>query len=133
MNFFLNQFVLVFYNVVNAKIDANRIKKHKRIYHGINGGLYLAFISLIIWIADYNLPNGVLFTFASFFQRQVVFDTALNRFRGLRWYYQSTANPPKSIIDRLERLLFPHNDGVKIFFFYLNMWLITIAIKLMIS
>lgn len=132
MSFVLNQLVLVFYNLANAKIDANRIKKHKRIYHAINGGLYLLLVAYLIWIADYNLPNATLFTFASFFQRQVVFDSALNKFRGLPFFYQSTAIRPKAIIDRIERVLFPDQDGVKIFFFYLNMWAITLLLKVLL-
>lgn len=130
MNFLLNQLALAFFNLVNSRIDAYRILQHKSIAHGINFGAYAVFTGLVIWIADYNLPNGVLFACSAFFNRQISFDVPLNLRRGLKWYHQSTANPPKAILDRLERLIWPNNDGVKIFFFYLNMWIITIGIKL---
>lgn len=130
MSFLLNQLSLAFFNLVNSRIDAYRILRNKSIAHGINFAAYAVFIGLIIWIADYNLPNAVLFCFSAFFNRQIFFDGPLNKRRGLSWFYQSTANPPKAILDRIERVLFPHNDGVKIFFFYLNMWFVTIAIKI---
>lgn len=129
MSFLLNQFPLAFFNLVNSRIDAYRILKHKGIAHGINFVAYALFTALVVWIAGYNWPNGILFAFSAFFNRQCVFDTSLNLRRGLSFFYQSTANPPKAILDRWERLIWPNNDGVKIFFFYLNMWLITITIK----
>lgn len=129
MDFLLNQFALAFFNLVNSRVDAYRILRNKKIAHGINFGAYAVFTGLIIWIADYNWPNGILFTFSAFFNRQIVFDPSLNLRRHLSFFYQSTANPPKAILDRIERLIWHSNDGVKIFFFYLNMWLITLTIK----
>lgn len=130
MSFILNQLALAFFNFVNSRIDAYRILKQKHIAHAINFTAYTLFTGLVIWIADYNLPNGVLFCFSAFFGRQIVFDPALNLRRKLSFFYQSTANPPRALMDKIERLLLPHNDGKKIFYFYLIMWFVTIGIKI---
>lgn len=130
MSFVLNQLALAFFNFVNSRIDAYRILRNKHIAHGINFTAYALFAGLVIWIADYNLPNAVLFCFSAFFGRQIVFDPALNLRRNLSFFYQSTANPPRAIMDRIERILFPDNDGRKIFYFYLIMWTATIGIKI---
>lgn len=130
MTFLLNQLALAFFNLVNSRLDAYRILKHKNIAHGINFGAYAVFVGLIIWLFNYKVDEAALFCFNAFFGRQVIFDTMLNIRRGLWPFYQSTANPPKAVMDRIERILFPDNNGKKIFFFYLGMWTVTISIKI---
>lgn len=127
MDFILNQIALAFFNLVNSRIDAYRILKHKHIAHGINFGAYALFAGLIIWIADYNVKKAVLFLCSAFFNRQLSFDIPLNLRRGLPWFYQSTANPPKSITDRIERWLFGIDyDGKKIVLWYSIFYIFTI-------
>lgn len=132
MTFLINQLILAFFNYVNSRIDAYRILKHKTIAHAINFIAYAVVVGIVIWLFKMNWPNGILFCFSAFFNRQIVFDTSLNIRRHLSFFYQSTANPPKSWWDRVERRLWPDNDGVKIFIFYLSMWLVTIGIKIIV-
>lgn len=127
MNFLLNQLALAFFNLVNSRIDAYRILRNKTIAHGINFGAYAVFTGLVIWIADYSLPNDVLFGISAFLNRQLSFDIPLNLRRGLDWFYQSTANPPKAWWDKVERRLFGIDyDGKKIVFWYSALFLFTL-------
>ena len=81
-------------NILHAKHDAVRIAQHKRIYHGINGLIHLILVG-ITWIVirDWFFTIGLLAI------RRIVFDTALNLFRGLRFDYISSTTT--SVIDRL--------------------------------
>lgn len=83
-----------FINIILAKIDAEKIKQNKRIYHGINGLIYGALVA----IAFYFVRSYALI-FALLCERRIVFDTALNIFRGLRFDYISSKTT--SIIDRI--------------------------------
>lgn len=130
MTFLINQFILAFFNYVNSRIDAYRILKHKTIAHAINFIAYAVVVGIVIWLFKMNWPNGILFCFSAFFNRQISFDVPLNLRRGLPYYYQSTANPPKAILDKIERVIFSDNNGKKILLFYSIMWCITIWIKL---
>lgn len=130
MSFLLNQFALAFFNLVNSRIDAYRILKNKTIAHGINFGAYAAFAALVVWASGMNLPNIVLFGFSAFFNRQLSFDIPLNLRRKLPWYYQSTAKPPKAILDRIENAIFGMGVGKEIAFFYAFMWVATVLIKI---
>lgn len=130
MTFVINQFSLAFCNFINSRIDAYRILRNKTIAHGINFTIYAVIVGVIIFIFKMNWPNGVLFCFSAFFNRQLSFDLPLNVRRHLPWYYQSTANPPAAWWDRVERALFPDNNGKKIAQFYAIMWCVTIGIKI---
>lgn len=129
MAFLLNQLALAFFNLVNSRIDAYRILKHKAIAHGINFGAYAAFTALVIWISDMDLPNMVLFAISAFMNRQLSFDIPLNLRRNLPWFYQSTATPPKAVLDRIENAIFGKGMGKEIAMFYSFMWVVTILIK----
>lgn len=120
MNFIINQFILVYWNLINSRIDAYRILKHKAIAHGINFGAYALFVALVCWVAKYDVKTIVLFSVSAFFNRQFSFDVPLNLRRGLKWYYQSTATPPKSILDRIERFVFGSHPlvGIKVAIVY---------------
>lgn len=86
--------IFFFVNIALAKHDAIRIKKHKHIYHGINTAIYLALISIVFYFfRSYSLMIALLA------ERRIVFDTALNIFRGLRFDYISSSTG--SIIDKL--------------------------------
>lgn len=128
MSFFLNQLALVIWNFANSRIDAYRILKHKEIAHGINFVAYAIVTSVLIWVSDYGVERAIWFSVGAFFNRQLSFDIPLNLRRGLPWYYQSTANPPKAIWDRIERWVFgmESKDGKRIVIWYSLFYLWTI-------
>lgn len=79
-------------NIILAKIDSWKIKHNKHIKHGINALIYCVLIAptfLISW----SFPIGMLAL------RRIVFDTALNLFRGLPYDYISATTT--SIVDRI--------------------------------
>jgi len=47
--------------------------------------------------------------FALLFNRLLVFNIFLSLFRGLDWDYVTPENPPKSIIDRIAKMVFGMN------------------------
>lgn len=133
IEYIAGQLFLVLYNLANSRIDAYRILKNKKIAHGINFICYMIFCSLLCFLMRLPIMYSVLLFFSAFFNRQFSFDIPLNLRRGLEWYYQSTANPPKAILDRMERALFGTGDdvGKKVFNFYLfcycvvtNIWVL---------
>lgn len=123
MNFLINQIVLAFWNLVNSRIDAYRILKHKGIAHGINFGAYVLLVGILCWLGRYDVKTIILFSVSAFLNRQFSFDIPLNKRRGLHWYYQSTAQPPNSYLDRIERFIFGSHPlvGIKIAITY---WII---------
>jgi hypothetical protein len=133
MTFVINQFILAFCNLINSRIDAYRILRNKTIAHGINFGVYAVIVAALIVVFKMNWPNSILFCFSAFFNRQLSFDIPLNLRRHLEWYHQSTANPPAAWWDRVERVLFPDNDGKKIVLFYSIMWCVTVGINLILN
>jgi hypothetical protein len=87
--------ILIIYTILNillAKIDADKIKKQLRIKHGINAMFYVALIAPTFFIS-WHYPVGLLAL------RRIVFDVALNLFRGLKYNYISETTT--SIIDRI--------------------------------
>jgi hypothetical protein len=119
MTFILNQLVLAAWNVINSRIDAYRILKQKYIAHGVNFAAYAVATGLVVWVAGYDWKTIILFCISAFANRQLSFDIPLNLRRGLPWYYQSAANPPKALMDKIERKLFGMDyDGKKIVMYY---------------
>ena len=90
---FLVVILFIAVNVAHAYHDSVRIKVHKRIYHGLNGLFYILAIAPAIILKDWFFIIGLLSL------RRIVFDTALNLFRGLRFDYISSTTT--SVIDRL--------------------------------
>lgn len=126
----LGQIILVVWNVANSMIDAYRILRHKSIAHAINFIAYAIVVGVVIWVAHFKLEEAVLFGSSAFFNRQLSFDIPLNLRRGLPWYYQSTANPPKALLDKIERKLFGIDyDGKKIVFWYSAFYFWTFVFK----
>lgn len=81
-------------NIAHAWHDSERIKMGKHIYHGLNGLFYIILLlPIYIELKNIYLIIGLLCL------RRVVFDTALNLFRGLRFDYISSHTT--SIIDRI--------------------------------
>jgi hypothetical protein len=83
---------------VFAALNARWIEKGKRILHGWNGAIHFtaASIGAIIW--------GWEMFFIILCNTNIVFNTALNIFRGLPYHYVSSN--PKSIVDKAERWAF---------------------------
>lgn len=107
--------VLIGINVANAVVDAKLIGKWLRIYHGINFVAYFFLTGLLVFRLELDAPRSILFCLASFFIRQIVFDTSLNIERGLSPYYVSTQTT--AIWDRIEYKIVS-SDGKKQLQFY---------------
>jgi len=90
---FLVVFLFTALNIAHAYHDAKRIKAHKRIYHGLNSLFYILLLAPVSLLKDWFFIIGLLSL------RRIVFDTALNLFRGLRFDYISSTTT--SIIDKL--------------------------------
>lgn len=121
--YLIGQLFLVLFNIGNAFIDAYRILNNKKIAHAINFAAYLCFsviVSYPLGICHYSVAL-MLFFISAFFNRQFSFDIPLNLRRGLAWDYQSQAQPPKAIMDRIERAIFGNElyTGKDIFKAYL--------------
>ena len=138
VEYIVGQMFLAIFNIINSRIDAYRILKHKTISHAINFTAYGVFVSVLCFLFRFPVINITLFCLSAFFNRQFSFDVPLNLRRGLTWYYQSQDNPPKALLDRIERALFGTGEqvGKKIFHFYLfcflavtNIWLVAWALK----
>lgn len=130
MTYIIDQVVLIGWNVINSRVDAYRILRHKAIAHGINFVAYAIIVGVLIWLGRFELKDAILFGTSAFFNRQLSFDISLNLRRGLPWYYQSVAQPPKSLMDRIERKLFGMDyDGKKIVLWYSMFYFIIFIFK----
>lgn len=90
--------IFVIANIALAKIDADKIKQGKRIYHGINGLVYSGLLLLAFLIThSWTVVLGLALL------RIPVFNTTLNYFRGLPLTYLS--NSTTSIIDQLTNFI----------------------------
>jgi hypothetical protein len=126
--YMINQVALAGFNLVNVRIDAYRIFKHKNIAHGINFAAYAAFCTLLCWLAWLDIWEVIIFCMSAFSNRQFSFDIPLNRRRGLPWDYVSPAKPPKAWLDRQEIRLFGYN-GRAPFVAYGIIWLACLVVK----
>jgi len=88
--------------VVFARINARWIAAGKRIRHGWNGLMHIA-AAVIVWLIyrDWKLVAALLI------MTRLVFDTALNLWRGLPVDYVPTS--PKSWVDKAEIAVFNRN------------------------
>lgn len=112
IEFLVGQLFLALFNIGNAFFDAYRILNNKTIAHAVNFGVYAIFAAVLCLLLEFRLTAIILFFSSAFFNRQFSFDIPLNLRRGLAWNYQSTANPPKSITDRIERAIFGTGENV---------------------
>lgn len=119
MNLIIYIFFVV-YNLVQAKHDSIRIANNKRIYHGINGALYVMTI-LSWWIVAKDF--GVWQAVAVCLMRIPVFNTSLNIFRGLPAHYMSSKTT--SIIDKMT-----YNLVKKIGYYTYNLILLLISVPI---
>src|SRR5437870_598554 len=125
ITYLINQGALSGFNLINSRIDAYRILKHKVIAHGINLGAYGVFAlilyfftnkPLLTW-AGFPYADFVVYLFSAFTNRQFSFDIPLNKRRGLKWDYVSLDNPPKSILDRIEIRIWGYNGRAPLVFY----------------
>ena len=131
ITYLLAQLILSSFNLLNAAHDAYRIGLHKRIYHGVNFGVYALLCSLLCWKSHWNIGVITLFCVSAFCNRQLGFDVPLNRFRGLKWDYVSLAKPPKSILDRIEIRLFGYNGRAPLVM-YATVWVVCLIIRIFV-
>lgn len=86
-----------------AWLNAVLIKANKRIYHGLNALLHIAAAVAGWYFWGWVIGVSILFV------ARLVFDTALNLFRGLPIEY--VPRSPKSIVDKIEKKVF-RGDGI---------------------
>lgn len=113
--------ILIIANVAMAKHHSNLIRDGKPIKHGIWGGAYLLFAVLLSY-----LTNSWLLLIDSLFIRKIVFDTALNLFRGKPFFYVSATTT--SIIDKFHNKVFKGKSEIYIPIYSLIAIIITILL-----
>lgn len=126
--YIIAQICLILFNVGNACLDAHRIMMGKRIYHGLNFGIYASLVATQCWICHWHVGGIILFSVSAFTGRQLAFDIPLNLMRGLPWDYVSLAKPPKSITDRIEIRIFGYNGRAPVFM-YAGLWMVCLIIQ----
>lgn len=109
-----------------AKYNHRRIRKDKRIYHGLNGCAHFIF-----WTGFYLATKDWLLLIAFPLIGRLFFDTALNVFR-MGWRNIGyVAKNPKSIIDKGEKFAFK-KDGITPKIIYLTLIITLHLIKLFV-
>ncbi len=139
ITYLINQACLAGFNLINSRIDAYRILKHKTIAHGINLTAYLVFALILYYLttkpalswAQFTYADFAVFCFSAFTNRQFSFDIPLNLRRKLKWDYVSLDRPPKAWLDRMEVELFGYN-GRAALVFYGSIWLVCLIIKFLV-
>ena len=101
----LSELALIGINVWMAWYHAELIKEDKRVRHALWGGAY-AFLSVYMaWALESWWFLGIAFCL-----RKLVFDSALNLYRGLPLFHVSTTTT--SIIDRLHYKVFKEKSEI---------------------
>ena len=137
ITYLINQAVMAGFNLINSQLDAYRITRHKTIAHGINFGAYAVFAMVLYCLTNkpvltwsaFPYADLIIFCFSAFTNRQFSFDIPLNLRRGLKWDYVTKADPPKSILDRIEIRIFGRN-GRAPFLVYGVVWVVCLIIKI---
>lgn len=81
--------------------NSKRIKQGKIIHHWLNGSLHILTAITALCFEGWQIAVAVLLV------ARIVFNTALNIFRGLPIDYVS--QKPKSVVDKVEKKLFGNN------------------------
>lgn len=89
-------FIVILLNIIMARYHAYLILSGKKILHGVWGFIYLICV-VFLW-------TNPIFILNSFFIRKFFFDTSLNYFRGLNFFYVSTRTT--SLMDKFHNWLF---------------------------
>ena len=103
--------LFILFNIGFAYIDAQKIKQHKPIYHGLNGLIYF-----ILLLVPYLLTHSFTAVLGYALIRIPVFNTFLNYFRGKELTYIS--NTTTSIIDQITNFI-PRKIGYWNYCFWL--------------
>jgi len=122
----------IIFNLVNSRVDAYRILKHKTIAHGINLGCYALLVAAECWYLKLSWPFIIAMCVQAFFNRQNTFDIPLNLRRGLKWDYMSLDKPPKAWWDRQEYKIFG-NNGRAMSITYIILWAISLLLSIFIK
>lgn len=136
ITYLINQLTLAGFNLINSRVDAYRILRHKGIAHGINFIAYAVFAVVLYYLtckpvltwSAFPYADLIIFCFSAFTNRQFTFDIPLNKRRGLQWDYVTKADPPKSVLDHIEIRIFGRN-GRAPFLVYGVIWLLCLVIK----
>lgn len=139
ITYLINQAALAGFNLINSRIDAYRILRNKTIAHGINFGAYAVFalvlyyftVKPVMTLSGFSYLDLIVICISAFINRQFSFDIPLNLRRKLEWDYVTKAEPPKSVLDRIEIRLFGHN-GQAPFLAYGIIWLLCLIAKIFI-
>lgn len=137
ITYLINQAALAGFNLINSRIDAYRITKHKTIAHAINFGAYLVFALVLYYFtvkpaltwADFSYWDLVIFCFSAFTNRQFSFDIPLNLRRHLPFDYVTKAKPPAAWLDRQEIRAFGYNGRAPVLM-YATVWVACLIIKI---
>jgi hypothetical protein len=103
--------IAIVLNIGLAWFDSRKINNGLIINHKANAIEYVLYCALV-----YIAYSNVYFTMTLLFTRVIVFNIALNLFRGLRWSYMPLK--PASFIDKLNQKIFKQN-GIVMYFTYL--------------
>jgi hypothetical protein len=136
ITYLLNQVVLAGFNLINSRLDAYRITRHKTIAHAINFGAYAVFALVLYYLTTkpaltwvhFTYADFIVFCFSAFTNRQFSFDIPLNLRRKLKWDYVSLDRPPKAWLDRQEVRIFGYNGRAPLLAYGL-IWLICLTVK----
>ena len=139
ISYLINQLAVAGFNLINSRVDAYRITKHKTIAHAVNFGVYAAFAMVLYYFTvkpvmtwgEFPYVDLGVFCFSAFTNRQFTFDIPLNLRRGLKWDYVTKADPPKSILDRIEIRLFGYNGRAPLVM-YGVVWVVCLIIKMFV-
>lgn len=85
------QLIRIGANLLNARLDANQILKHKPVAHGRNAIIAVVVWGLTAWMAGTTGWWLIADAAGALCCRQLFFDIPLNLWRGLKWDYVSSA------------------------------------------
>lgn len=136
ITYLFNQAALAGFNIINSRVDAYRILRHKTIAHGINFCAYAVFALILYYLTikpsltltGFPYLNFCMYLPSAFTNRQFSFDIPLNLRRHLKWDYVSLDNPPKAMLDRLEIRIWGYNGRAPVVF-YGTTWLVCLILK----
>jgi hypothetical protein len=136
ITYLINQVALAGFNLINSRVDAYRILRHKTIAHAVNLCAYAVFALVLYYFttkpvlswSDFPYWDFLIYLFSAFTNRQGTFDIPLNLRRGLKWDHVSQAKPPAAWLDRQEIRLFGYNGRAPLVM-YGAIWLACLIIK----
>jgi hypothetical protein len=139
ITYLINQAAIAGFNLINSRVDAYRITRHKTIAHGINFGAYAVFALVLYYFtnkpvltwSEFPYADLIIFCVSAFTNRQFSFDIPLNRRRKLPWDYVTKADPPGAWLDRQEIRVFGYNGWAPVVV-YAAVWVVCLIIKIFV-